>query len=193
MSAYRTKQVNQFQFSKGFTLVELMVGIAILAILTAIAAPNLSDYLIKSKVDNEISQLHRLILTARNTAINTGKNVTICPLSGTTCSTNWKNELSVFTNDSDNTKYDSANEELIKVKSKISSDDALKFNQATLIYTATGRLTSGNDSLFIYCPSANTDLARGINISLSGRVYASQDTDNDEKDEDRDGNELDCS
>ena len=35
-------------------------------------------------------------------------------------------------------------------------------------------------------------LARGVNIALSGRAYLTQDTDNDGKDEDRNGNELNC-
>jgi len=178
---------------KGFTLVELMVGLTILAISLIIALPNFSTYINKNKVDNEISQLHRLILTARNTAINSGKNVTICPLSAGACTTNWQNELSVFTNVSDNSQFDSSTETLIKVKQQIPTGDSLKFNQTSLVYSPAGRLVSGNNSLFIYCPKSYDNLARGIDISLSGRVYASQDTDNDNKDEDRSGNEFSCS
>ncbi len=188
-----TKSMSQAIFSSGFTLVELLISVTILAITLAIALPNLNDYLIKNRVDNEIAELHRLILTARNTAINTGKNVTLCPLTSGSCTSNWQNEISVFTNDDDTTKYDSTKEELIKVKTAISSGDTLKFNQTNLVYTPTGRLVSGNDSLFTYCPKADTSLARAINISLSGRIYSSQDSDNDDKDEDRDGNELNCS
>ena len=120
----------------GFTLVELMVGIAIIAILMAVALPNLNDYIIKSRVDNEISELQRLILTARNTAINSGRNVTLCPLSSAnTCSTNWGNELTVFTNTALETTYTPATEQIIKVKEKVSNNDVLTFNQASLIYT----------------------------------------------------------
>lgn len=189
-----SKQVDQLRntLSKGFTLIELLVSIAILGVVIAIAAPDLSYFSAKSSVDNQISELHRLILTARNTAVNTGKNVTICPLSEGACTTNWQNELSVFTNTTDNAKYTAASEELIKTKAKIPEGGRLKFNQASLIYTPSGRLISGNNSLFIYCSDYDENLSRGINISLSGRIYASQDTDGDDKDEDRDGNELSC-
>lgn len=190
------KYLRTFQttVNKGFTLVELLVSLTILAVLTAIALPNMNEYLIKTRVDNEISALHRLLLTARNTAVNSGKNVTICPLSVfNVCTDNWEDEISVFTNTTNNTTFTSASEQIIKVKAKLSTGDSLKFNQASIVYSATGALVGGVNSEFIYCPAEDTDLARGINISLSGRIYASQDTDDDGKDEDRTGSEFSCS
>ncbi|MCI2283147.1 prepilin-type N-terminal cleavage/methylation domain-containing protein [Colwellia sp. MSW7] len=65
---------------QGFTLIEIMVAISIVAIMTTIALPSLNTFIVKMRVDNEISELQRLLLTARNLAINTGKNTTVCPL-----------------------------------------------------------------------------------------------------------------
>jgi len=191
------KTLSKNRTSKGFTITELLIGIAIIGILTSVAAPSLSEYMVESRVDNEVSELQRLILSARNTAINTSKNVTICPLSGTTCGTNWQNELSVFTNNdtslANNKSYDSDNEELIKIKGQASSGDSLTFSQNIIIFSATGRLVSGGNSNFSYCPKGKSDLSRSIDISLSGRVYASSDTDNDGKDENRNGTDVTCS
>jgi type IV fimbrial biogenesis protein FimT/type IV fimbrial biogenesis protein FimU len=182
--------------SSGFTLTELIIGIAIVGILTAIAVPSMSTFLVQSRVDNEISEIHRLILNARNNAINSGKNVTLCPLDGTTCGTNWQNELSVFVN-SDNTVannivFDKDDESIIKVKAKISSGDTLAFSDGIIIFSPTGRLVSGGNSAFSYCPKNKGDLSRGVEISLSGRVYATGDTDNDGKDENRNSTEVSC-
>ena len=201
----RCKSVLFSVISRGFTLIELLITIAILSIITMIALPSMSRYLIEMRVDNEISELHRLILTARNTAINTGKNVTLCPLSGTTCGTNWQGEISVFTNDSDsladNLIYsndgDDTNglddEKLIKVKAAANSDDTLEYSQSVLIYAPTGRLTNGNNGVFTYCPSSDTSLSRSVELSLSGRTYISQDTDSDGIDENRSGIDVTCS
>ncbi|WP_284242998.1 GspH/FimT family pseudopilin [Thalassotalea insulae] len=178
---------------QGFTLIELLISISILGVLLAIGVPSLSEYMVQTRVDSQIAELHRLVLTARNTAINSGKNVTICPLSEGSCTGNWKAELSVFTNEDDDTKYDAADEDIVKVKGKVESGDTLKFNQARITYTPTGRLVSGANSLFSFCPSNYAELSRGVSISLSGRIYTTQDTDNDGKDEDRDGNEISCS
>ncbi|MEW6991288.1 GspH/FimT family pseudopilin [Colwelliaceae bacterium 6441] len=192
MVAYKRKLKLKHKY-QGFTLVELLISVSILAVLMAVALPNLNNFLVKSRVDNEISELHRLILTARNAAINSGRNVTLCPLTPqNTCGNNWKNELSVFTNVDNTATFDPNNEELIKTKAKVSDSDTLKLNQNTFVYSPTGRLLSGNNSVFTYCPKDHSTLARGLNISLSGRVYASQDTDNDDKDEDRSGNEFSC-
>jgi prepilin-type N-terminal cleavage/methylation domain-containing protein len=193
---YFIKSQNK-KFVKGFTIVELIIGIAIIGILTAIAGPSLGKFIVQSRVDNEVSEIHRLILAARNSAINSGKNVTLCPLSGTSCSTNWQNELSVFIN-SDNTlannqNYVSASEQLIKVKGKITNGDTLIYSQSIIVFAPTGRLVSGGNSNFSYCPKGHNDLSRGVEISLSGRVYATSDTNNNGKDDNRDGTEVSCS
>jgi len=182
---------------KGFTLIELMVAIAVVAILSAIALPSMSDFLVRMRVDNEISEMQRLLLTARNMAINTGKNTTICPLSGGSCSTDstaWQGEISVFTNSDNslatNNTY-AAPDELVKVKSAIKSGDILQFTNTSVIYAPSGRLITALGK-FSYCPKDEADRSRGIDVSLSGRSYTSSDTDDDGKDEDRNGNEIVC-
>lgn len=185
-----------FAYKKqGFTLIELMVAIAVVAILSTIALPRMDSFLVKMRVDNEINEIQRLLLTARNMAINTGKNTTVCPLSSSgACTTNWQNEISVFTNSDNvlatNTSF-AAPDEVVKIKSKIKSGDKLQYTQNSIIYTPDGRLLT-TSSNFSYCPKDNAEQSRGVSISLSGRSYSSSDTDNDSKDEDRSGNEITC-
>ena len=134
--------------SYGFTLIEVMVTIALVAIVTTIALPSLNTFLVKMRVDNEVTEMQRLLLIARNTAINTGKNTTVCPLSGGACSTNWQNEISVFTAD-----------ETIKIKDAIKSGDKLQFtNTNAIVYAPSGRLiTPTVQSSFRYRPKNYAD------------------------------------
>ena len=192
--------INNPNKKQGFTLVELMVTIAVVAIISAIALPSMNNFLVKMRVDNQISEMQRLLLTARNMAINTGKNTTVCPLYSGECSDNWQGEISVFTNGSNSTNNDayetttddSTTDVLIKIKEAIKSGEKLQFAHKSVVYSPSGRLLTGA-GFISYCPEDNADESRGIDIQISGRSYTSSDTDNDGKDEDRNNNEITCS
>ena len=202
MTSYFQSQTSFLAFSsaskskknQGFTLMEVMVAIALVAIITTIALPSLNTFLVKMRVDYEITEMQRLLLTARNMAINTGKNTTVCPLSGGACTTNWQNEISVFTNGSNDVATNNtfaAPDELIKIKDAIKTGDSLQFANSSIIYDPSGQLITNNGA-FNYCPQDDSDSSRGITVSISGRTYLSSDTDNDGKDEDRNGDEITC-
>lgn len=160
----------------GFTIIEVLVAMAILLSLIAIGIPSLNDFVIRMRVDNEISLLHRMLLLARNSAINSELYVTICPLNNNAeCSVNWQDEISVFSDINRNRTYEPGIGELIlKVKPAIKSDDKLQYgkNRNALIYGPTGHLVIwGGNATFKYCPKNHANKSRGIVVSRSGRVY----------------------
>ncbi|NQY62389.1 MAG: type II transport protein [Alteromonadaceae bacterium] len=177
--------------SRGFTLIEVLITISIIAIVSAIALPNLNTFLVEMRVDTEISELQRLLLISRNTAINSSNNVIICPIS-TKCSTNWHNKISVFVDNNNDGDYDAA-DTIIRVKGAIKSGDKLQYGKKSLVFTETGNLTGGVAAKpFSYCPKDHATKSRGILVSALGRSYVTSDTDNDGKDEDRNNKEITC-
>ncbi|HCH68965.1 MAG TPA: pilus assembly protein [Colwellia sp.] len=179
---------------KGFTLIELMVSVSLTSILAAIAFPHFSDFIIKIRVDNEISKLHRTLLITRNTAINTGQKAIICPLNNNfQCTIQWQNELSVFV-DVNNNKMIDVNEKIIHIRPAIPTGDELFYGKGRnkITFKPTGQLSGLANGTFRYCPQNHKKNSRGIIVARSGRVYQSSDVDNDSIDENRGNKEINC-
>jgi len=181
-------------YKKGFTIIEAMVAISIIGILSSIALPSFNHWIVKNRVDNEISQLHRLLSHARNTAINMEVPVVICPLENDSCVKDWTKDLAVFIDLNGNRTIDRSNdikkdEPIIYSKLKIKPGDGLAYPRDIIVYQPTGQ-SGGYNGTFRYCPNGHPDKKRGLKVSLRGRVYASSDINNDGKDEFRNGSDI---
>ena len=111
----------------GFTLVELMVTIALVAILTSLAVPSFGEMFRQWRRDSATRELLTSLQLARAEAIKTSRQIVVCPsTSGSTCaaSTEWRTGWMVFVDDgagtpanANNQTYD-ANERRLKVASE---------------------------------------------------------------------------
>lgn len=74
---------------RGFTLVELMVTIVIVAVLVAIGLPSFRNVIQRNRVSTASNDLLAGLAYARTTAINRGQLVSMCPSTdGTSCTSN---------------------------------------------------------------------------------------------------------
>lgn len=63
---------------RGFTLIELMVTLAVAAVLAGLAAPSIKDFIVRSRMTNIGNEFTSAVLRARNEAINRNTCVTLC-------------------------------------------------------------------------------------------------------------------
>lgn len=177
-----------------FTLIELIISISVTSILALISIPSLTEFIVQLRVDNEISQLHRMLLITRNSAINSGQKTIICPLDNRgQCTSQWQNELSVFVDVNDSKTFD-ANENVIVIRAAINTTDKLIYGKGRnkITFKPTGQLSGLANGTFRYCPQDYKNHSRGIIVARSGRVYQSSDIDNDGIDENRGNKKINC-
>jgi len=63
--------------SKGFTLIEMMIVIAIMAILAGIAAPNFQTYMAQRRLNGAARQVMTDLMAARSKAVNLNQKVKV--------------------------------------------------------------------------------------------------------------------
>lgn len=108
----------------GFTLIEVMVVLGIVAILTALAVPSFTVMLVKRSVQSASQALVDDFRYTRTEALRRSKRVSICSLaanSTTACSgapAAWANGWMIFTDEDGATAgvYEAATEEIIRVQ-----------------------------------------------------------------------------
>ena len=74
---------------RGFTVVEMLMTVTLLAVLVALGAPNLRNLMISQKVKTAASDLHLSLSLARSEAIKRNAAVDIVPVSTADWSQGW--------------------------------------------------------------------------------------------------------
>lgn len=161
-----------------YTLIETLMGVLLLSTLLFLAFPSLSKLNAKTRVENEITQLHKLTTLARNQALSNNTHVTLCPLtSNNSCSSNWQLELSVFIDDNQNMQYEpEKGDRMIAKKEAINANDILQYGKSRtgLTFSPSGQLSGwGQNATFNFCPYDYPELSQGLIISSTGRSYQS--------------------
>jgi type IV fimbrial biogenesis protein FimT len=161
---------------KGFSLIELLVVMAIMAILLAVSLPSFQQA-IESNMTNSQAKLFLTTLSlARSEAIKRGGNVGICASSnGLDCDAGaWNDGWLVFHDANEDANGASGSvdggDTVIRVFDPMGSATVTTFTANWMAYSALGYSATGGTQTLLICPATGTAAnARSIEIGPSGR------------------------
>jgi type IV fimbrial biogenesis protein FimT len=173
-------------FVRGFTVIELMITLTLVAILVGVAAPSIREAMMSIRVTGQTNDLMSDLALARSEAARRNVPVVVCSSNnGTTCTNSAWNEGWVVYPDVvvDGVQATNADEQFIKARRKLEGTNALVLNCAPAGVNADKRVTygslgsAGGVLKFTLCDSRTTvNGGRIISINTTGRAVATRAT-----------------
>lgn len=158
----------------GFTLVELMVALAVAAILLTIAAPNFRDFLLNNRLAGATNEFIAAANLARSEAIKRGRDATVCVSNDSmsaapTCTggNDWGDGWLVWV-DSDGSGALNGDERLRVGDPQTNTGVTVSGNLSAFTYDSTGAVD--NTGSIQVCDERDDENGREITINATGRI-----------------------
>lgn len=169
---------------RGFTIIELMIVLAVAAVLIATGIPAMQDWMLNSKRTAALNDFLGGMLAARSAAVTRNARIAACPSKDPTaaqpvCSgeKDWATGWIVF--EDPDLDHDHADDEEVVAVGAALANKTLIGNVEYYSYKSNGRLENdgdpeADDGWYLLCDTRGDAGARFIIIPLSGRPEISE-------------------
>ena len=150
-------------------MIELLVVVAMVALLLSLAAPSFNTMRLNQKLASASNELYASVLQARNEALNLNRRVTVSPLTGTDWKTGWR----IYVDLDSNGAY-STTDRLILETAPVDASFTLTGNGGgatpdNFTFDSRGFLRGGAGSRIVFS-SAQTGREKQVIVFVTGRA-----------------------
>ncbi|MGH8598332.1 MAG: GspH/FimT family pseudopilin [Gammaproteobacteria bacterium] len=167
--------------SRGFTILELMVTVAVGGILSMVVIPELTSFLKNSASRQTSYDLMSSLMIARSEAIKRGSRVVLCRTENPHAPTpscggeakNWSTGWLVFIAEDGDSEFDVGTDVLVTVGDATSNGINLRSNgvsDSSVEFRADGSLTAASTARFVICDERGAAAGRQLNVAKIGRA-----------------------
>jgi type IV fimbrial biogenesis protein FimT len=157
--------------SSGVTLIELLITLALIAVLATSALPAFRQFSLDARRTTHVNALLHALHAARSAAILRGQPTVICKSADqrrcTPGAASWSEGWIVFANaDHDSPPVVDANEDILFVQARVEQLSIESSRNAVFYWPVA---LAGTTATFIFCDERGTSAARAIIVSQTGR------------------------
>ena len=170
--------INTMNKKNGFTLLELMITMAIVAIIVSLGVPNMRGVIMDNRMVSQTNQFVRSINLARSAAVRYQRNAIICISANydaavPTCAggTDWSNGWIVWV-DKDRDSATDANEIISVFPPLAENTNFFSLAVSNFTYDARGFVNAGGD--LTMCDNRTGEMGRFIRVNGVGRTNVSR-------------------
>lgn len=154
----------------GFSLVELLVSMMVVAILLGFAAPSFRTMLMDNRLLTEVDSLITDLNYARNTALNRNVTITVCPISTPNtpvCGSEWRQGWMVI----DRNTHTILQSHSLATNAPTLSSVAIAGASTNLVeFNPRGLATTQTN--FKFCDKRGAEYARSVEVAATGFIQA---------------------
>ena len=165
------------RIQQGFTLVELVVTLAIMGVLSVFVAPSFNDWIKTQRVDSEIETFRMMLNYSRQQSITLNSGVT---LDTQQVSRNWSGDIEIYTDaDKDgNTNFSSSAGDVV-LREWTANQHGLNINGNPaagnwISFDSRGRLNESTPAYLAICDDRGKTEGKVITIGMMGRISVSK-------------------
>ncbi len=157
---------------KGFTLLELVTTLSIVAIFALVALPNMTEFIKNERLTTQINSLVASLQRARSEAVTRHVPVVLCSSNnGSGCTGSaWQNGWILFVDPNNSGTLD-AGEQILLVNNPLDGNTRLINSSNTYVISYDSRgFTPNLASTFSLCDTRGASHGKAISITNTGRV-----------------------